>query len=205
MITTSRSLPSVRALIFPGAESAPQVEQQLEERSALEPAVRRLASVPSGLVRVASEKVASIVAGFLEMDAFDLLLAGWRKYETVMTAARETVQNPREEQVVELATHRVTSSHRPKIDLEVDEVDVGSLDVQIDVTFVLHAVRAVVVAGRLTALRSGLVDIEAKLSCEGVEIPSTSRQFDLALEVDLGAGVPLLEYVVLPEAPGAGP
>ncbi len=202
MITTSTSLPSLRQLLFPGAETATQVEQQLEERSTLEPAVRKLDRVPSTLVGVAAGKVGSIVAGFLEIDVFDLLLAGWRKYEALMTAARQTVETPGEEQVVELVTHRVVSTHRPRIDVEVDGVEVGSVDVEIDVALVLHAVRAVVTAGRLTALRSGLVDIEAKLSCEGVEIASKNRRLDLALELDLGPGVSLLDYVVLPEAPG---
>jgi hypothetical protein len=201
MITTTTSLPSVRALLFPGADSATQVAERLEERSALDPAVRKQGGVPSGLVGVAAGKVGSIIAGFLEIDTFDLLAAGWRKHAALMAAARQTAESPGEEQVVELATHRVTSKHRPSIDLEVDEASVGSLDVEIDVTFVVHAVRGVVTAGRLTALRSGLVDLEAALSCEGVPIASERRQVDLALEVDLGSGVPLIDYVVLPEAP----
>ena len=201
MITTSTSLPSVGALLFPGTESATQVQRLLEERAALKPAVETLGGVPSGLVGAASDEVGSIVAGLLEMDVFDLLVAGWRKHAALMAAARQTLETPGEEQVVELATHRVTSTHRPRIELVVDDVVVGSVDVQIDVSFVLHAVRAVVSAGRLTAVRSGLVDLGAELSCEGVPIKSVSRQIDLALEADLGPGVQLIEYVVLPEAP----
>lgn len=200
--TTSPS--SVRALLFPGADSATEVQRQLEERSALEPAVTKLGGVPSGLVGAAAGEVGSVLAGLLEMDLVDLLAAGWRKYEALTAAARQTIENPGEEQVVELATHRITSAHRPRIDLEVDGVSVGSVEVQIDVTFDLHAVQAVVFAGRLTALRSGLVDVTAALACEGVPITSATRRFDLAIEAGLGAGVPLIEYVVLPGAPVPG-
>jgi len=199
--TTSTSLPSVGALLFPDAESARHVQRQLEERSALTPAVEKLRGVPSGLVGAAAGEVGSIVAGLLEMDVFDLLAAGWRKHAALVAAARQTLETPGEEQVVDLATHRVTSTHRPRIDLVVDDVVVGFVDVRIDVTFVLHAVRAVVVAGRLTSLRSGLADLGAELSCEGVPITSASRRIDLALEADLGPGVQLIEYVILPEAP----
>jgi hypothetical protein len=204
MSTTATTLPTVRALLFPGADSVTQVERQLEERSALGPAVRRLDGVPSGLVEVAAGKVGAVLAGLLDIEAFDLLAGGWRKHEALMTAARQTAESQGGEQIVELATHRITSTHRPKIDVEVDDARVGSIDVEIDVTFVLHAVRAVVAGGRLVALRSGLVDLEASLSCEGLPIASERRQVDLALEVGLGSGIPLIEHVVLPEAPAAG-
>jgi hypothetical protein len=204
MTITTTSSSSVRALLFPGADSATQVQHQLEERSALEPAVKKLGGVPTGLVGAAAGEVGSVLAGLLEIDVLDLLAAGWMKHAALVVAARQTVENPGEEQVVDLATHRVMSAHRPRIDLEVDGVAVGSLDVQIDLTFVLHAVRAVVVAGRLTALRSGLVDLTAALSCEGVPIKTATHQIDLALEADLGTGLPLLEYVLLPEAPFPG-
>ena len=204
MSTTTTTLPTVRALLFPGADSVTQVERQLEERSALEPAVRRLDGVPSGLVEVAAGKVGAVLAGLLDIEAFDLLAGGLRKHEALMTAAQQTAESPGEEQIVELATHRITSTHRPRIDVEVDDAPVGSIDVEIDVTFVLHAVRAVVAEGRLVALRSGLVDLEASLSCGGLPIASERRQVDLTLEVGLGSGIPLIEYVVLPEAPAAG-
>jgi hypothetical protein len=195
MSTTTTTLPTVRAMLFPGADSVTQVERQLEERSALEPAVRRLDGVPSGLVEVAAGKVGAVLAG---------LAGGLRKHEALLTAAQQTAESPGEEQIVELATHRITSTHRPRIDVEVDDAPVGSIDVEIDVTFVLHAVRAVVAEGRLVALRSGLVDLEASLSCWGLPIASERRQVDLTLEVGLGSGIPLIEYVVLPEAPAAG-
>jgi hypothetical protein len=201
--TASAVLPSVRELLFPGAGSASRVEQRLEERSALEPAVRRLAGVPRRQVGDAVRRVSSIVAGFLEMDAFDLLAAGWRGYEPLTTAARQTDAAPGEEQVFELATHRVTSCRRPSVDLEIDDAPVGSVDVQIDVSFVLRAVRAVVSGGRLTGLRAGLVDAEVRLSCEGAEVASASRRIDLAAEGGLGAGISLIEYAVDPSA-GAG-
>lgn len=204
MTITSTSPSSVREILFPGADSATKVQQQLQERSALQPAVQKLGVLPSGLVGAASDEVGSVVAGLLEMSVFDLLAAGWRKHAALVAAARQTVENPGEEQVVELATHRVTSTHRPRIDLEADGVAVGSVEVEIDLTFVVHAVRAVVVAGRLTALRSGLVDLEAKLSSEGVPIKTASRQIDLGLEAEVGPGIPLIEYVVLPEVPDRG-
>jgi hypothetical protein len=204
MSTTTTTLPTVRTMLFPGAESVTQVERQLEERSALESAVQWLDGVPSGLVEVAAEKVGAVLVGLLDIEAFDLLAAGWQKHEALMTAAHQTAESPGEQQIVELATHRITSTHRPKIDVEVNDVRVGSIDVEIDVTFVLHAVRAVVASGRLVALRSGLVDLEASLSCGGLPIASERRQVNLALEVALGSAIPLIEYVVLPEAPAAG-
>jgi hypothetical protein len=72
--------------------------------------------------------------------------------------------------------------------------------VQIDVVFVLRAVRAVVTGGRLNSVRAGLIDLAASLSCEGVEIASGSRRIGLADEAGLGAGISLLEYALVPGA-----
>jgi hypothetical protein len=197
-------LASPTALLFPGADSVTQVERQLEEQSALEPAVRRLDGVPSGLVEVAAGKVGAVLAGLLDIKGVRPARRGVAEAWGADDGRRQTAESPGEEQIVKLATHRITSTHRPRIDVEVDDTRVGSIDVEIDVTFVLHAVRAVVAGGRLVALRSGLVDLEATLSCGGLPIASERRQVDLTLEVGLGSGIPLIEYVVLPEAPDVG-
>ncbi len=74
----------------------------------------------------------------------------------------------------------------------------------IDLGIELHAVRAVVANGCLTALRSGRADVEAVLTVEGVEVARASRPVELSIEVGLGAGIPLAgppDLVTLPPSP----
>jgi hypothetical protein len=66
----------------------------------------------------------------------------------------------------------------------------------------LHAVRAVLSDGRLTKLRTGLADVEARFACAGIQATPVTRQIDLAQEVDLGTGILL---VGSPDVPSVVP
>jgi hypothetical protein len=195
---------TVSELLFPGAGAADEIQRLLGERGLLEPTVGSRKRVRSGLVRAASAEVGSVAAGLLDMDLVDVLVSGWKKYGALFSAAEETMWSPDEELWVDLATHRITSTHAPSVELVLDGVTVGSIDFEIELGAEIQALRAVVRGGKLTAIRSGHIEMSARLSCEGVELKSVTREFDPSLELDLGDGVPLRdspETVWLPEPP----
>ena len=70
---------------------------------------------------------------------------------------------------------------------------ISHVELQIEITFDLHAVRGVISAGRLTALSSGRADVTAELRCEGVRVTSATRQQELPIVIKLGSGVMLAE------------
>ena len=51
--------------------------------------------------------------GVLALDLGDLVIAGWRKQGQLAAAAERTAANPGTSELVELATHRVSSVHHP--------------------------------------------------------------------------------------------
>ena len=200
--TTSSS--TIGGLLFPGADQADDIQQLLKERRSLEPAIDAMRTVPSTLAHAASAEVGSIIARLLDIDLVDALVSGWKKYGALSSAAEATLWTPGEEQVVEIATHRVSSTHAPSVDLVVDGINVGSIDFEIELSAVVHAMCAVVSGGKLVAFRSGRIELSATLSCEGVEMKSIRRELDPSLELDLGDGVPLVESlgnVWLPDPP----
>jgi hypothetical protein len=178
-------------VLFPNGDPAAEVQRLLQQRSALEPIRAALKGVPAHLAGGATGEIGRVAAGLLHMDLVDVLASGWKKYDALAAAARATLETPGEEQVVDLVTHRISSTYRPRIDLVVDEMPAGSIDLEVDVTVVLHAVVGVVADGRLTSLRSGRTDLEAELSCEGIPITSGRREIDLTVDIDLGSGVVL--------------
>jgi hypothetical protein len=178
-------------VLFPNGDPAAEVQRLLQQRSALEPIGAALKGVPAHLAGGATGEIGRVAAGLLHMDLVDVLASGWKKYDALAAAARATLETPGEEQVVDLVTHRISSTYRPRIDLVVDEMPAGSIDLEVDVTVVLHAVVGVVADGRLTSLRSGRADLEAELSCEGIPITSARREIDLTIDIDLGSGVVL--------------
>jgi hypothetical protein len=162
-------------------------------------AVAALSGIPKTLAGAATNEIGSIVAGLLQMDLVDILVAGWRKHAALASAAEMTLRSPGEKQVVGLATHRIRSTHRPSVELVVDRVPVGKIDLEIELAADVHALRAVVSGGRLTTLDSGRIELSVTLSCEGAELKSIRHEVDPSFEFDLGAGVPLIE----PDAPVA--
>ena len=204
MTLVSTPSPSIGGLLFPDGQSTGDIQQLLDDRRSLEPAIDAIGHVPNSLAHAAFAEVGSIIAGLLDIDLVDVLVSGWKKYGALSAAAEATLWTPGEEQVVEVATHRVGSTHAPSVELVVDGINVGSIDFEIELSAVVHALCAVVSGGKLMAFRSGRIELSATLSCEGVEMKSIRREIDPSLELDLGDGVPLvgsLDNVWLPEAP----
>lgn len=190
------------SILFPDSVTD-ELQGVLQQAGALEGAVAGLEQVPRPLARAAVGRVGAVLAGLLDVRVVDVLIDGWKKHTAVMAAARQTLQTPGEEQLVDLATHVITWTHEPSIEVVVNGVDVGSIDIKIGISATIDALVAVVAGGKLVSFRSGRVELNAMLSCEGTEIRSIRREIDPTLEFDLGDGISLArpEYVVIPEPP----
>jgi hypothetical protein len=121
-----------------------------------------------------------------------VVIEGWKKDEALVEAARRTVADPSTQEVVELATHRITSVHRPTIDLLLDGVRIGTLHMEATFDCVLEGVVGTVARGRLVALRYGRCDATATVLADDIEIVRREGILDLGLETSLGAGIELV-------------
>jgi hypothetical protein len=135
--------------------------------------------------------VAVVASGVLDLDVVDLVVGGWRKHAALVEAARRTLAVPGTEQVVDLASHRITSVHRPYLTVLVDDVQVAKVDFELTVVFDVKALVAVVRAGRLVALRGGQCEVAATFAAEGILLAQQRRQLDLNARLPLGAGIQL--------------
>jgi hypothetical protein len=155
-----------------------------------------VAGAVGGLTRAGRHAVCDEVGHtadrLLDLDLGDLVAAAWRKHAALRAAGRRTAAAPGTEELVELATHKITSTHRPYVEVFVDDVEVTRVDLQLQLTFVVKGVLAVVRDGRLVAVRTGSCDASAALSCEGVKVASRKATLDLPAIVRLGSGVSLV-------------
>jgi len=191
----------VMDVVFPGQDTPAAVERLVRGSPELRP-IRDAIHVPADMIDSAIQEISPVVANVLRTPLVDVFAAGWKSFESLVSAARTTLEHPGEEQVVDLFDHRISWRHRPSIDVIVDGVQVGSIRVEIDIDAVLYAVRAVLSDGRLRKLRTGLADVEARFACAGIQASPVTRQIDLAQEVDLGTGILL---VGSPDVPSAVP
>lgn len=86
---------------------------------------------------------------------------------------------------------RATSTHRPWVDVVVDEVHVAKLDLEVHLELLVKGVVAVVRHGRLVNLRFLRCDVAASLSVEGIEVARKDGALDPSLVADFGDGIPL--------------
>lgn len=196
------------AQVLYGGSAEEELRHAVDETGAEGAMDRQLHELPPGLRGAARDQAVTILAGVLEMPLVDVLVAAWRRWEDMTAAARRTLEAPRGTEIVELADHEITSTHRPRVDVDVDGYRVAGIDLEIELAVLLHGVTAVVTGGRLTALRSGRAKVDAKVSIEGVQVAEASRSVELPIELALGEGVPLVEpshVVTLPPAPAAEP
>jgi hypothetical protein len=174
--------------------------QALHEQGVLGSMGTALELVSQAGREAAGNQVAVVANGLLDLDLGDLVVAGWRKQGQLAAAAERTAANPGSSEVVELATHRVSSAHHPSVELLVNDAHMATVTFDLEVEFVVKALVVTVRDGHVVSLHSGACDVAAALAAEGVQLASRQAHFELPLVVRwplrlrLGAGSDPLPY-----------
>ena len=100
------------------------------------PWARPWSSSPRPGAKPPATRSPSSPTALLDLDLGDLVIAGWRKQGQLAAAAERTAANPGSSEVVELATHRVSSVHHPFVELLVNDAHVATVTFDLDIEFV---------------------------------------------------------------------
>jgi hypothetical protein len=173
-------------------DSVDALAHALEEQGVLGSLGGALKGLSRAGREAASGQIANVAHGLLDLDLGDLVIGGWCKYADLTGAARRTIAAPGSTEVVELATHRITSTHRPFVEVLVDDVHVATVRFELCIEFVVKGLIGTVKRGRLVALHCGACDVTAKLAAEGRQLAKREAQLQLPLLLCLGDGIPLL-------------
>lgn len=166
--------------------------RSLEHRGVARSLLTGLRTLSGSAYHAVDREIAAAASGLLDLDLGDLLVAGWRKYSALIAAAERTVAYPGSEEVVVLATHRVTSTHRPYVDVLIDGAKIATLDFELTITFDLNAALAVVRDGALVALCPAECEVTATLALEHAELLQRQACLDLVPLVPVRPAIPLL-------------
>jgi len=150
--------------------------------------------------KAAGDQIATVSHGLLDLDLGGLVIAGWGRYADLSAAAKRTFASPDSSEVVELATHTISSTQRPFVELLVNDVHVATVHLELSVRFVVKGLVATVQHGRLTAL-SGGCHVAATVAAEGRQLAKREAHLQLPQLVRLGGGIPLLNDIEPPPAP----
>jgi hypothetical protein len=197
------------AFLFDDEDTGRALARALDQRGVLGSLDNALGLVAQTTREAAGDQVAAVADGVLALDLGDLVVAGWRKQGQLAAAAERTAANPGTSELVELATHRISSVHHPYVELLVNDVHVTTVNFELDLEFEVKALVATVRDGHLASLHSGDCDLSATLTAEGIRLASRHRHFDLPVVVrwplllHLGGGTDPLPYGAKP--PPASP
>jgi hypothetical protein len=192
------------AFLFDDEATDRALARALDEHGVLGSLDNALGLVAQTTREAAGDQVAAVADSVLALDLGDLVVAGWRKQGQLAAAAERTAANPGTSELVELATHRVSSVHHPYVELLVNDVRVTTVDFELDLEFEVKALVATVRDGHLVSPHSGDCDLSATLAAQGVRLASRRRHFDLPLVVrwplllHLGGGADPLPYGAKP-------
>jgi hypothetical protein len=180
------------ALLFgPEADSPAAIAHRLASADP-ENLDRALQGLPKATRDAAVREVAAAVGGLLNVNLLDVLVAGWRKYHDLTSAARRTLAMPGSTELVQLATHQVTDEQHPYISVLVDGHSVATLNLDLSVVFDVSALVAGISAGRLVAVHSGHCDITARVRLQGTDVVNGQARLELPGVISLGGGIRLL-------------
>jgi hypothetical protein len=183
-----------------GQDTGQALAQALDEQSVLGSLDTGLQLVSQAGRQAANSQVATVAHNLLDLDLGDLVIAGWRKQGELAAAAERTTANPGSSEVVELASHRISSVHRPFVELLLNGVHVASVNFELDIEFVVKALVVTVRNGHVVSLHTGTCDVAATLAAEGLQLASRRAHFELPLiirwplRLHLGGGADPLPY-----------
>jgi hypothetical protein len=169
------------AFLFGTAQDPGQaLAHVLKEQGVLGTLGAALQTDPHAGREAAGAQIATVAQELLDLDLGDLAVAGWRTHPALTAAAERTIANPGSSEVVNLATHRITSVHRPYVELLVNDVHMATVRFELRVEFLVRALVGRVRHGDLVALDSGAFDVTATLAAEGLQLVKQQAHLDVS-------------------------
>jgi hypothetical protein len=171
------------------------LRQALSEHNVLDAVGGKLSRLTGDGREAANDALASACAGLLDLDLGDVLIYAWRTQERLADAARETLRAPGRREIVQLASHQVTSTYNPAVDLMVDGVRVHTFHFQLDLVLTIDVAAVIVRNGRLVAVKAGDGSVSGTLTLKmpggDATLLHQEQQIDLHLLIRVGNGIPL--------------
>jgi len=184
--------PSARLFLFGAEPSVARLAAELDDNHLVHELGTRLRGLSGEARRALNEEVAATTDRLLDLDVGDLLLAGWRKHQALRAAARATLAAADSEEIVVLASHRLTADHTVPVEILIDDVRVSTLDLGLAAVCDVYGLIVVVRRGLLAEVKSGECALTLTLQVKGIELARRSARVDSRLVIRPGAGIPLL-------------
>ena len=168
------------------------LRQAVMDTGATTVALRAARRLTASTVAMIDGEIAGLAWGLLDVDLGAVLVGAWRRYADLRLAGRRTAAAPGTEEILALATHRVTSTHAPSVDLRLDGKRLHTFHFRLDAVLDITGVAAVVRGGRLVRLQGGQCDGALSLYAEHQRLAERRHKWEPSLLVSLDPPVNLV-------------
>jgi hypothetical protein len=173
------TLLSTRVLLFgDGEHGLDELRHAVQRRDLTGPAgLGRLTG--RAAAKAVGDQVSSVGQDLVDLDAGDVLVRVWRKHKDLVTAARQTLEEPGSSATVILAAHDIHVDHQPEVEVLVEGVRVATVTFGLALDLKVEALVAVVLDGALVEIAQGDVHVTGSLSVYGEKVLSRTRVVSL--------------------------
>ena len=140
----------------------------------------------------------------LNVELSTILAGAWLKTEMLRDYRDKSLANPTETMTVALSEHTIQSTHRPSIDILVNNTRVDGLALEIGVEMVFEGLALTIRNGRVMAIRPGNCTCSGRISCKDITLLE-SKDTPVALPGlwSLGEGIVIPGHEPGPQPPAA--
>jgi hypothetical protein len=194
------------ALLFgPDQETPAAVAERLRSADIGTDVRGALDSLPPLTRQVAVNQVTTAAAVLLDINLADVVAAGWQKHADLTAAARRTLASPGSTDLVDLASHRISTAQQPYVTILVDGHRVATVRFGVSLAFEISALLVEIKAGRLVALHSGRCVVTGTLAIQDVNVITRQAHIDLPGVIAVRGGIRLLPAHDYPAGVGSEP
>ena len=194
------------ALLFgPDQETTAAVAERLRSADIGTDLRGALDSLPPLTRAAAVDQITTAAAGLLDINLADLVAAGWQKHADLTAAARRTLAAPGSTDLVDLASHRISTAQEPYVTVLVDGHRVATIRFGLSLAFEISALLAEIKAGKLVALHSGRCVVTGTLAIQDINVVTRQARIDLPGVIALRGGIRLLPVHEYPAGVGSQP
>src|SRR3990172_9593095 len=113
---------NLKQLFRVSTDQAGQILGKTETYQAIKETVEK---VPGLKWPIFTKQIHDRLEDALDMDLFEILLSGWKKYRNLQQYRDRTKYPPNQTSLVPLGKHTIKSVHKPTVDVMADEVLLG--------------------------------------------------------------------------------
>jgi len=114
--------------------------------------------------------VAGRIADLLRLDLGVIIVGGWKKMAELRRYTDRAKYPPDEGVLVEVTRHTVTSTHKPSLDIVVNDMKVDEVPFELKLTVTLDGALLTIRDGKIEAMSPAACKAGGELKCEGYTI-----------------------------------